>query len=177
MRQDGMVLVMALVFLVLLTILGVTALSTTSLEEKMAGNLKDKTLAFQAAEAAVSVAEDWINRQTTKPNFPDQSNGLYVPSTTDTANWDSITWSSNSNLVVYPNTPTETRTGTLGKVNNQPKYIIEDLGEVPEAGGSKVVPTNYKNKGNTMLRVTTRGTGGTDAAQVMLQTTYSKPFN
>ena len=33
-RQRGMVLVLALVFLLLLTILGITALNTTSLEEK-----------------------------------------------------------------------------------------------------------------------------------------------
>jgi Tfp pilus assembly protein PilX len=78
--------------------------------------------------------------------------------------------------VVYPNTPTATVSGGLAKINTQPKYIIEDLGEVPEVGGSKVLPGAYKGKGNTVLRVTARGTGGTDAAQAMVQSTYSRAF-
>jgi type IV pilus assembly protein PilX len=49
--QQGAALVMALVILLILTILGVTAMSTSSLEQKMAGNIQDLTRAFQAAES------------------------------------------------------------------------------------------------------------------------------
>lgn len=52
-RQKGAVLVMALVILVVLTILGVTVMNTTSLGEKMAGNLQEATRAFQASESGV----------------------------------------------------------------------------------------------------------------------------
>ena len=51
--QRGAALVMALVILLILTILGVTAMSTSSLEQKMAGNIQDLTRAFQAAESGV----------------------------------------------------------------------------------------------------------------------------
>jgi type IV pilus assembly protein PilX len=47
---------MSLVILLILTILGVTALSTSSLQEKMAGNIQDVTRAFQAAESGTSQA-------------------------------------------------------------------------------------------------------------------------
>jgi len=46
-------LAMALVILLILTILGITAMSTSSLEQKMAGNIQDMTRAFQAAESGV----------------------------------------------------------------------------------------------------------------------------
>ncbi len=166
-RQQGVALIMALVFLLLLTILGITALSTTSLEEKMAGNMKDRNLAFQAAESALLVGENWVITQINKPVFPANSSGRYVPSTTTTPVWDSVDWSS-SNVVTYG--------GTLSGVNKQPKYIIEDLGEVPEEGGSKVTPTKYAGKGKTILRVTARGTGGTDAAQAMVQSNFARIF-
>lgn len=159
---------MALVFLIILTIIGLSAMGTTSLEEKMAGNVKDRNLAFQAAETGLLAGENWINAQINKPGFPNNAAGLYLPSATATPAWDSLNWSGTSNLVVY--------SGGLQKVATQPKYIIEDLGEVPEVGGSKVLPGAYKGKGNTVVRITARGTGGTDAAQAMVQSTYSRAF-
>lgn len=177
-RQRGVALVMALVFLLLLTILGVAALNTTSLEEKMANNVKDRNLAFQSAESALAVAENWVYTQIGKPVFPNTSIGLYTPVTSDTVatpNWDSVSWSGSS-VVTYPNTPGQTVSGSLGKILTQPKYIIEDMGEIPESGGSLVTTSSYKGKGTTVLRITARGTGGTDAAVVMLQSTYSRAF-
>jgi len=53
-RERGMVLVMALVILLILTILGVTAMSTSGLQEKMAGNAQEQTQAFQAAESGLN---------------------------------------------------------------------------------------------------------------------------
>jgi len=55
-RQRGMALVMAMVILMILTILGITAMTTSSLEEKMSGNIQEQTRAFQAAESGVSEA-------------------------------------------------------------------------------------------------------------------------
>lgn len=174
-RQSGVALIMALVFLLLLTILGIAALNTTSLEEKMANNVKDRNLAFQSAESALAVAENWIFTQIGKPVFPNNSIGLYTPSTTTDENWKDSTWSSN-NMVTYPSTPGQTVSGSLDKIQTQPKYIIEDMGETQESGGSVVQTSSYKSKGTTVLRITARGTGGTDAAVVMVQSTYGRAF-
>lgn len=56
-KQQGATLAIVLIFLVLVTLVGVTALTTTTLEERMAGNLKDQNLAFQAAESALRDAK------------------------------------------------------------------------------------------------------------------------
>ncbi|MBI3900124.1 MAG: hypothetical protein HY308_17795 [Gammaproteobacteria bacterium] len=177
-RQRGYVLVMALVLLTLLTIMGLTAMSTTTLEEKMAGNMKDRNLAFQAAETALVSGESWARDQLNKPPFTN-SNGLYSVSATTSPRWDTVSWSSaSSDTAKYPCSPTVSAScgSGLTKVSTQPKYIIEDLGEVPEVGGSLVVPANYKGKGITVLRITGRGTGGTDAAKVMVQSTYAREY-
>jgi hypothetical protein len=47
---------MAMIVLLVLTIIGVSALSITSLEAKMAGNTQDLTRAFEAAESGFNIA-------------------------------------------------------------------------------------------------------------------------
>lgn len=59
-RQQGIALVVGIIFLLLMTLIGVTAIQTTSLDERMAGNVRDRNLAFQAAEAALRDAEEDI---------------------------------------------------------------------------------------------------------------------
>jgi hypothetical protein len=54
--QRGTVLIVALVLLVVLTLLGVSALNTTTIEEKMAANIQEVHRAFHAAETGLDVA-------------------------------------------------------------------------------------------------------------------------
>jgi type IV pilus assembly protein PilX len=56
-RQSGIALITGLIFLVVLTLLGVTAMRATSLEERMAGNMRDRNLAMEAASACLRDAE------------------------------------------------------------------------------------------------------------------------
>jgi Tfp pilus assembly protein PilX len=51
--QRGIALAMALVVLVILTILGVSAMKSSTLEIKMAVGIQDNTMAFQAAESGL----------------------------------------------------------------------------------------------------------------------------
>jgi len=52
-RQRGIALVVALIFLLMLTILGVSAMNTSALEGRMAGNTQENNRAFQGAESAL----------------------------------------------------------------------------------------------------------------------------
>ena len=56
-RQHGAILVVTLMFLLVVTMLAITALRVSTSEERMAGNLKDWNIAMQAAEAALRDAE------------------------------------------------------------------------------------------------------------------------
>ena len=65
---------MALVILLILTILGVTAMSTSSLEQKMAGNIQDLTRAFQAAESGVDrILDNTTSFDTSNPTSSNYS--------------------------------------------------------------------------------------------------------
>jgi type IV pilus assembly protein PilX len=54
--ERGAALIMSLVILLILTVLGITAMGTSSLEQKMAGNTQEANRAFQAAESGLNQA-------------------------------------------------------------------------------------------------------------------------
>jgi type IV pilus assembly protein PilX len=56
-RQRGAALLTGLIFMVILTLLGITAARMAGLEERMSGNMRDRSLAMQAAERALRDAE------------------------------------------------------------------------------------------------------------------------
>jgi type IV pilus assembly protein PilX len=62
-RQRGTVLVISLIVLLVMTLIGITSMQTTVLEERMAGNLRDRNLSFQAAEAGLQLALTYIEDQ------------------------------------------------------------------------------------------------------------------
>ncbi|MEI2743120.1 MAG: PilX N-terminal domain-containing pilus assembly protein [Candidatus Competibacter sp.] len=57
-QQRGAALVVGLILLVVVTLVGVGAMQSTTLQEKMAGNLRDSNLSFQAAETALRLCEN-----------------------------------------------------------------------------------------------------------------------
>ncbi|SHN14234.1 type IV pilus assembly protein PilX [Pseudomonas asturiensis] len=59
-HQRGMVLLVSLVFLLLLTLLGISSMQNATLQEKMAGSVTVRNLSFQKAEAALRLGESAI---------------------------------------------------------------------------------------------------------------------
>ncbi len=57
-KQSGAVLAIALILLLVITLVGVSTLQTTGLEEQMAANVQFKNLAFQSSETAIEEALD-----------------------------------------------------------------------------------------------------------------------
>jgi type IV pilus assembly protein PilX len=60
-RQRGAVLIVSLILLVVLTLLGVSVMNMTQLEERMASNIQELNQAFHSAETGLSQAYDDIN--------------------------------------------------------------------------------------------------------------------
>jgi hypothetical protein len=56
-NQSGMVLLVALVMVGLMSIIAVAAIRGSNMQEAMAGNLRDRNLAFQSAEAGLRIGE------------------------------------------------------------------------------------------------------------------------
>lgn len=186
-NQEGMVLMVALVFLTILSMLALAAMRTNIIEERLAGNSRDWTLAFQAAEAALRDGEKDIqsgSRFIGKTGFDDAcSNGLCKQQTDGTTIWDDMVangnagwlYGSNAGPSIAYGTYTTPNPTTIATVAKQPRYIIE---YIEEKGGS-VVQKNYGGQGNQYVyRVTARGFGasvdanGNPVAAVTLQSTY-----
>jgi Tfp pilus assembly protein PilX len=53
-RESGSALIISLVILLVLTIIGVSSIGSTNLEERMAQNFENSELTFQAAESAIT---------------------------------------------------------------------------------------------------------------------------
>jgi Tfp pilus assembly protein PilX len=72
-RQQGVVLAVALILLIVLTLLGISAMDTTILEHRLAKNNEERTHAFQTAEAgllqarAVYASNSWIQNVVGNP--------------------------------------------------------------------------------------------------------------
>lgn len=171
--QHGAVLIVSLLLLLIMTVLGVTALSTNSLEEHIAGNLRDQDLAFQASESGVRACEgDVLNNILAGQFTATCAQGLCVPASSPppaTQVWE------NSTLDVWTGT-TKSRqlANTLLNVAAQPRYIIEDvtnsLGCLP--GESCVV--GFGQTPVSLYRCTARGVGGTSTAVALTQSIYKK---
>jgi type IV pilus assembly protein PilX len=76
-RDRGIALVVGMVLLVLLALLGSTAYSLATQEERMAGNARDHERAFEAAELALRECE---RLALGSPSF-DSTNGMYTAPT------------------------------------------------------------------------------------------------
>ena len=152
-KQHGATLIIALVFMTALTLLGATAAQNSSLEERMASNMQNRNLAFQAAEAALTYVQ--LNLSTganiRSLNFTGTSPGLrtYNSLLADNATyWSTFAWSS---------TTARTPVGTITGVASQPFYVVEKM---PNNGAEE------------FYRVTARGVGADVNAVVILQAAY-----
>jgi type IV pilus assembly protein PilX len=59
-HQKGVVLLVSLLFLLLLTLLGVSSMQNATLQEKMAGSVTTRNVTFQGAESALRQGESTI---------------------------------------------------------------------------------------------------------------------
>jgi type IV pilus assembly protein PilX len=167
--QSGAALIVSLLVLTVVTVIGVSGMQATSLEERMAGNMRDRNLAFEAAEAALQAGEDSLNPAATLPSFNSSGdNGFY--STGASPDWYAV-WTDTTKVSTYSSV-------TLAKVHSSPAFIIEQLAFVSGGGGGGSleggVPPPAAGAPNTWYRVTARGTGGTDNSEVILQSVYRR---
>ena len=158
-RENGAVLAVSLIMLLLLTLIGITGTQVTGLEEKMTGNMRERNVAFQSAETALRAGETFLT-QAALPSFTvNGTNGLYAET--------SVPPSQNSNWASF-NVKTYNAT-ILSNAASAPLYVIQRLKNI---GTSSLDAGNYNE--NELYRVTSRGVGGTNSSVVVLQSVYKR---
>jgi len=63
-RQRGMALLVSLVFLLLLTLIGLSSMQSATLQEKMTSSVMLRNQSFQTAEAALRIGESAVQAET-----------------------------------------------------------------------------------------------------------------
>lgn len=169
-KQAGAVLAISLIMLLLLTLIGTTGMSVTSLEEKMAGNMRDRNLAFQAAESALVAGEIAAATATPTVTCPGTNpDGYYLPldqncdgTKETTPIWDnSATWTTDGKFVKFDNDDNAS-TIDLTALSDHPRYIVEYMGPCAASCGKR-------------YRITARATGGSASTIVMVQSIIETP--
>jgi type IV pilus assembly protein PilX len=176
-KQTGSILVISLIILVAMTLIGITAMRTSVMEEKMAGNMRNKELAFQAAEATLRAAEQNIQDLviSTVSFDTDGSDGLYnfstaADSTRNDRIWEIIDWDGSDSLEY-------TAFDSSYNIGTAPRYVIQHLATT----GNDNDKLNMDNMGQgtgggnvEAFLITVRATGGNDNSAVILQSTWGK---
>jgi len=178
-QQMGVSLVIVMIFLVILSGLAITAMQGSTFSARIAGNESDRTLAFQAAEAALKDAENDIrgqlstgttcpaNSTTCRADPLDKGNGFDTtcPNGRCTPNAGSPVWETAgrwTNAAPANNTANSdgsvrygfyTGAAALPVVAQQPRYLIE----------------YFPKYEATVYRVTAMGYGASASTRAMLQ--------
>lgn len=171
--EQGFVLVVALILLLILTLLGLASIQSTSLEEKMAGNQRQQALAFQAAEAALRQGESSLVGSASLPPFNGGVLGYYNypidPSTGSAmmAGSDWQTWNWSNAIGISSN-----QLGSGGNSGATAQYYIEPFIYVPTSGQS--LDASAPIPGQQIYAITARGVSPDGKAIVILQSTYKR---
>lgn len=165
--QTGTAMIVALIFLMLMSLIGTAAMRGATMQERMAGNTRDWSLAFQAAEAALREAEDWLQTTAAMPEF-DDADGLYQVNSPDRPVWHAAVPSDGNGFITYGQ--------DIAGTARRPRYFIEELSTARPAGTETETGTALEEI--SYFRVTAIGYGGAvneaedPVASVVLSTVY-----
>ncbi len=161
-QQLGSALIFSLVILLVMTLIGITSMTTSTLEEKMAANDRARESAFQTAETGMIGAEIALSSQTyygeLRGKISALEQGYYDIDAIPFDIHDAKQWEGNS-----------IQDDSIADQANPPRYIIETV--------ALIAPENPMEPGaitRLISRITIRGTDPSNSASVLLQTYNEK---
>ena len=180
-KQQGAALITALVFMGILTMLGISAMRSNTLDVKIHNAMKDRLNAFQCAEAALRQGELFISTSNSKPD--DTTVG--VPTKASMEVWQIDTQALN-NFVDQAaswwvtngwsdNTLKDTSDVKVGCADDA-FYIVQSLGGIGDNGSGDL---SFKSQATSQIdgyRITSRSEGVSENAAVILQSTFTRQF-
>lgn len=163
--QRGAALIVSMMMLIILTLIGVTSMRTTIMQERMTSNERNRSIAMQSSESGLRDAEAIVAALLFAEGYGQEPGELTEtendPDVFDPTAWentDSVEATHNSHIAAS-GAPTRTMTKMLGRDRNGD-------GSLNQSGydGNAVSP------GVTHFRITSRGLGGDTRAEAILQT-------
>jgi len=171
-QPRGFVLIAALALLLMLTLLSVGMFRSLGLEERIAGNTREKADAFYAAQSALQNAEAWLTAgnagQGTGCSLVSPTNTPQICTVATTPSQQTLAgtlWNAIYGTTFVP--PVVTIDGvpqaqmTAAQYYADPQYAITYLGPDPA------------NANSNLYQVTAQGFGGTQNSVAVVQSIYS----
>lgn len=172
-RERGAILVVSLLLLLVMTALALTASQTTRLQERMAGNARDLDLAFQGAEAGLREAERRVEDEA------EDAGRRIIQACADPAS---------CTILQRPATPPDYRHATLEWWNDNAVTYgaatqeFDELADDPMSRSevwttvSDTLTEGRSTTGTAFYLNTSRSVGGTETAEVIVQSVYATPY-
>jgi type IV pilus assembly protein PilX len=172
--QQGAVLIVAMIFVLLMTIVGLSAIRGSGMQEAMAGNMRHLQLNFQAAEAGLRVGESRVDVKIIDANLPpfDGSAGAYAdlnqPGRTPVIQWLEADWNNAEKIAVAEL-----------KMPDSPSHVVESVvipvGLESIAMGHAIDHASLDNlEEGRVYRITSRYHDDTSGGDVILQSLYKR---
>lgn len=157
-RQQGVTLIVTLVFMIVLTLFVTAGARSTMMQERMSGYSWEQGMAFQSAEFALRQGEIAVARSNRVPSdLPTDCSDAGFCANGYLPDWSSdTTWASGGNFV--------TTSKPDSRLAEGPKYYIEYVG----GGAAKATAGNKWD----YYRVMARGVGRVTTTQSVLISTY-----
>jgi type IV pilus assembly protein PilX len=177
-KQRGAILFLALVLLLVMTMLILASVRGTVMQERMASNLYDRSLAFQAAEAALREGERWVLENPPNPaaGSCDAEGNCGKPDPSDPPAWeDEDLWE-----LAHHADDGHGHVLQMGDLPVPPQFIVELLADnMPEVNlceSTSIDPDApcYAGPEGLRYRITARS-GEAGRAVVLLQSVYAVP--
>jgi type IV pilus assembly protein PilX len=175
-RQRGLILVSSLLLLVIVTILAVSMFRSFGVQEKIAGNTREKQRALHAAESAQQYAEWWLSSSGNATtgvvcnSLLDATGDISVgqvcsnklsPSSVTTLPWQAS--GADVGVAYAPPNMTVTTSSAADTYYRKPRFYISYLGATADS-----TPSNYK----LVYQIDAVGYGGSANAVAIVESTY-----
>ncbi len=178
-QQRGVVLAVGLILLLVMTLVMLVAMSGSILQERMAGAMRNESMADVGADSALRDGELWVwNRivaaggqlTVSDSGFPLKPDSTRAKAFRGGYAWvaDGNSYGSAGSGVSFPNSD-------YYKMAQTPAYIVEGLGQVDSTDAVE----SHGGSGNTLneslhyYRITGRSTGGNDGVVRAAESTFS----
>jgi type IV pilus assembly protein PilX len=170
-QPRGFILVTAMLFLVILTLLGLSLFRSSGLMDRISANTRDRQRAFESAQAALQFGEFWLGNGGGGPgsacsgmvNLDSSMSGMHTCSN-GLANWTSVPWSNGYTMTPHGmNVLSGGGMASATDVNyfNMPGFYVEYEG---------LDPTD--SSGAQIYQVTAYGYGGSADSVSVVRSTY-----
>jgi|HubBroStandDraft_6_1064221.scaffolds.fasta_scaffold604084_2 type IV pilus assembly protein PilX len=170
-KQNGVILFVALILLLILSLLGVTAARMQTVEERMARNEDNHQVGAEAAEAALRSAENGLLTGL-YVNFAGNTAGLYEPLLQNGSPVTPNIWGTAGATLPYTG-PAMSYGPAPTQVTPTPKIVIENLPSVAVPGQDlSVTSLNPASPPVTVYRVSAQAVGADNTSTTTLQSIF-----